>query len=300
MLYLDIAQNQEDFILKGEERFPYFFQKILYRLRKLTRKIMRYEIDGKHVVVISTFNKRIARKLEKIFQIDVTQRVCVCEPLMKNDAFLNFLKEKHIQVMNGRWLFSFLIDDIAKWICHQSNLIAEEEKVALLMNEPNDFGLETIKRLSNHFKNISIVTNKIKMFERIEKEIYEEKGLVLTVTNNLKKACVDSKIVFNIDFKEKQFSKIRFLPNGYVVNVERKMEIEQSNFNGKNIDFFTINLPTKYRKIYKRLHRFHSSILYESLIYKKTSFQNIWKEIANDKIEIIGLENCIDKFEKKQ
>lgn len=89
---------------------------------------------------------------------------------------------------------------------------------------------------------------------------------------------------------KKNFGKINFLKDAIIVNTEKRIIVKQSNFKGENIDFYCINLPIKYKKIYKRLHNFNSSILYESLIYKKTSVQNIFKEIENDNIQILLLE----------
>ena len=120
--------------------------------------------------------------------------------------------------------------------------------------------------------------------------MYEEKGLVLNVTNNFKKACLKSKIVFNIDFDEKIFNKVIFLKTAVVINLENNFRVKQSNFIGKNIDFYTVNLPIKYKNIYDRLNKFNSSKLYESFIYKKTMAQNIWNELKRDKIEIVVLE----------
>ena len=298
MLYIDYGRFKEDFILENEEKLPYFLKNILYYFRKFTGQVLEYELDGKNVILISKLNKHTYSKLNKIFKTDVTKRVCLCDYLIENQAFLNYIKDKEIEIFNGKWLFKFLISDIGKYICNMLNLTSEVQEISLIINEPSNFIYEIIKKLSNEFKNINIITKKVRKFEKIEKQIYDETGLTLNVTNNFKKACQKSKIIFNIDFEEKDINKIVFPATAVIVNFEGNIEIKQSNFIGKIIDFYEINLPKKYKKIYSRLNKFNSSILYESFIFKRTSTQNIWNEIKNDKIEILNLEgqNKIVKF----
>lgn len=290
MLYLDLAQNREDFIFEKEDKYPYWIQKILCFIRRLRGQPLIHQIDERKVVVLPKFNKKIAKKLDKIFQIDVTKNVCISEKLKENIEFVNYLKERNLNIMDGKWLFGYLVPDIAQYVCTKLSSVPEEQEVAILVDEINFLVFEIVKKMSYHFKNITIVTNKIRKFDKLEKEIYEENGLMLNITNNYKKACLNSKIVFNFNFDEKEFNKVRFLPNCVVINLEKKIEVNQSNFKGKNIDFYTIDLPMKYRTIYKKMNNFNSSILYESFIYKKTSIQNIWNEIQKDKIHIIALE----------
>lgn len=300
MLYIDFAQNKEDFILENEKKLPYFIKNILYFFRKLTGQVITYNIDGRNVVLISKLNKRILKKISKIFKTDVTRNVCICDTLFESELFKNFLIEKDLYVMDGKWLFKYLICDIAEFICKELSLTPENQEISLLVDEPSILIFDIIKNLGNKFKNINIITTKIKKFDRIEKEVYNEKGLVLNVTNNFKKACEKSKIVFNIDFDERNFNKVTFLPSAVIVNIDNYIDVKQSNFIGKNIDSYNINLPKKYKKVYNRLKNFNSSILYESFIYKKTSNKNIWNEINDDKIEILLLEsqNKVIRFSK--
>ena len=291
MLYLNIARNKEDFILNGEEKYPKFIKKILCFFRKFTGQVLEVEIEGKNIVVISKINKKTYKKLDKIFKIDVTKNICISEYFYENKEFLNYLKSKNLNIINGRWLFKYLVFYISKFICNKLNLNSEMQEISLLVNEPNFLVVDTIKKLSNEFKNINIITTQIRKFEKLEKELFDENGSILNVTNNFKKACLKSKIVFNYDLEDRIFSKIVLMPTAIIISLDKDIEIKQSNFKGKIIDFYSINLPGKYKKIYDKLNTFNSSILYESFIYKKTSHQNIWNEIENDNIEILLLEN---------
>ncbi len=298
MLYIDFARNREDFILDEEEKFPNFVKSFLYFFRKLTGQVIEYELDGKSVVLISNLKKRTIRKLNKIFKIDVTKNVCVCDYLLEKPEIQNLLKERNLRLMDGKWLFKYLICDISNFICKKLNLTPENQEISLLINEPNQLMFDTIKNLSENFKNINILTTKVKKFEKLETKLYEEKGAIINISNNFKKSCLKSKIIFNVDFDEKIFNKVMFSPTSVVINLENRMKVKQSNFLGKTIDFYSVNLPLKYKKIYGRLNKFNSSKLYESFIYKKTLAQNIWNEIKKDKVEVTILEenNKMVKF----
>jgi len=259
MLYLDFAQYKEEFILENEGKYPRWIKNLLYFFRKITACPIRFELDGKNVVRISKFNKKIEKKLDKIFNMDVTKTVCICEKLRVNEDFMRYIKEREFNIIDGRWLFKYMICDIAEFICKKQKLVPEEQEVSIKVKQPDDLIFETIKRLGKRFKNINIITNKVKQFNKIKDEIYQESGLVLNVTKNLKKNNSNSKIVIDVDSKE------------------------------NNADSYFVNLPPKFRNIYKKLNNFNSSILYESLIYKKTSPKNIWDEIAKDNIEIIAI-----------
>lgn len=132
--------------------------------------------------------------------------------------------------------------------------------------------------------------------------------MILNVTNNFKKSSTKSELVFNFDFNEKTFNKVVVSPEAVIVHLEKYIDVKQSNFKGKIIDFYCINLPMKYKKIYDKLNHFNSSILYESLIYKNTNIQNIFEEMKKDNIKIIILErknqltklDFIDKKMKKK
>ena len=140
MLYLDFAKNKEDFILENEEKFPYLIKNFLYLFRK--------------------FSGQVIRKIDKILKIDVTKNICVCDYLMEKSEIIDFLLERNLNIMDGKWLFKYLICDISEFICNQLDLTPESQEVSLLVNEPNIIVFDVIKKLSNKFKNINIITTK--------------------------------------------------------------------------------------------------------------------------------------------
>ena len=68
-------------------------------------------------------------------------------------------------------------------------------------------------------------------------------------------------------------------------------------FSGTNINYFKIILPNEYR-----IEEFQNEIVYESLIYTKSNYEDISRKLLNDKIAInklIGNNGVIREDEMK-
>ena len=61
-------------------------------------------------------------------------------------------------------------------------------KISMLINDITDFEIENIKLLAKKYKNLNIVTNHIEKIKKIEEELLEKEGIMITVTNNRKRA----------------------------------------------------------------------------------------------------------------
>ena len=88
--------------------------------------------------------------------------------------------------------------------------------------------------------------------------------------------------------------------NACIINFSNETNIKEKSFKGINANFFEVTIPMKYIKECVYLKGFNTTILYESLIYKKTSPENIKKEIEMDNIKInflIGKNGMIRKNE---
>ncbi len=290
MLYFDLAIYKEDLLTDKEKDLPNFFQNIIYNFRKITGQVLKLKISGKNLLVLSKINKRVLKKVDKILKIDVTKNVCISEELKAKEDFVKFLNERNVNILDGRWLFKYLITDIIDFLCEQIGIRTETQEITILTNEMNAFIYETIKKLSDKVKNITIITRNLKLFKKLEKDVYEESGMILRVTNDFKKAALKSNIILNLNFVQEYLDKISFSRNSIIVNFEKSLKINQKSFNGRVVNFYHINLPYKFLNNQERFSRFDTTKLYESYIYKKTAPTNIWNEIESDNIKIDSLE----------
>jgi len=290
MLYLDYAINNEKLLSEKQKNMPAFFQKFIIKFKKIFGLVLKYEVLGRNVVVLPKINKNTLKKLDKIFKIDVTRNVCVCDELLRNEQFVKYLENRKLNIINGKWLFKYMLEDIIQYICDKTKILPETQEISVLSLDNNTLISESIKKLSSKVKNINIITKDIKKFKKLEQEIYNENGLIINVTNNSKKGVLKSNIIINFDFSQENFDKIVFPKNAIIVNLNTPLKVNQKSFCGVYSDFFNINLPIKYKEMYRKLNGFNSVNLYESIILKNTAVKNIWNEIANDKIEILSLE----------
>ena len=290
MLYVDLDINKEDMLSDRERKMPSIIRNLIYFFRKTIGQVLKYKINGKYIIVLSEINRRSLKKLDKIFKIDVTKNICISNNLIVKEDFVKYLNNRNLNILDGRWLFKYLIEDIVEYICKNAFMLSEMQEITILSNENSILICESIKRLSNKVRNINIVTKDIRKFKKLEKIVYEEKGLIINVTNNYKKAVSKSNIILNLDFVQEEFNKIVFPKKSIIVNFESGINILSKSFNGINASFYHINLPIKYKEMFANLNNFSTVCLYESIIYKKTSVQNIWKEIKEDGIKIECLE----------
>ena len=290
MLYFDLAIYKEHLLKENEKDLPSFIKNIIYNFRKLTGQALNLKISNKNLIILPKINKRVLKRIDKILRVDVTKNVCISEELKLKENFVNFLNERNINILDGRWLFKYLVENVLEFLCVKTDLIPEIQEISILTNELNNLIYETIIKLSKRVKNINIITKNINLFKKLEEDVYEESGMILRITNDFKKATLKSNIILNFNFVQELLDKINFGKNSNLVNFERSLRINQKSFNGKVINFYHINLPEKYLYNQERFTRFDTSILYESYIYKKTSPINIWNEINKDKIKIDALE----------
>ena len=184
MLYLDLAINKEEMLSDFQNKFPMFFRNIIYWFKKSTGQVFKYKINDKTVVVIPKISNRIFKKLDKIFKLDVTKTVCISDKLSIKKDFVDFLEERNLNILNGRWLFKYLITDVIDYVCKNASLEPETQEITILTEENNFLIYDSIKKLSNKVKNINIITHNIKSFDKLINDIHEENGLIINVTKN--------------------------------------------------------------------------------------------------------------------
>mgnify|MGYP001147417538 CR=1 FL=1 len=302
MLYIDFAINKDDILSNKEKKLPRIIRKCLCFIKNIEGQVLKYKLENNGtVIVLPKITKKTLKKLDKLLKIDVTKNVCICDELLNKEQFMTYINEKELNIIDGRWLFKYMMVDVVKYICLELNVLSEKQEISILTNENDKNVFESIIKLSENVKNINIITRDPKKFKKLEEKVYKENGLILNITNNYKKALLKSTIILNLNFVQEDINKILFPRNSVIVNFENELKVNQKGFLGVNCSFYNISLPIKYFKLYKSLPHFNSVNLYESFIYKKTMIQNIWKELKEDNIKILCLEgkNGIIKFENK-
>lgn len=293
MIYIKLVENKNE--IKNN-----FINRILKKLDNYFPKIEEKKINDRTLIALYNINKKTLSRLSKYISINCICKVCLSENLLKNQEFLDYIMNENVKVFDGRWLFKYLVLDCANYVslCKKENL--DYQEISILCNNPNDVIFNNIKELALKIRVLNVVTENEKRFKKIEKELYEKKGIILNINNNYTKSLKKSDIIFNFDFSEEEVNKFSFSKNACIINLKDEIKINLKSFEGINASFYSVQIPNKYLVDTMLLSEFNPSILYESYIYKNTSYQNIIEEIKSDNIIIEFLYGKNGKIRKNE
>lgn len=241
----------------------------------------------------STLNTRKMNKIAKKILKSNIKNVVLSKKLQENKTFFRLLNSNNINIFDGRWLEKYLAKELVQYIVKEKDLKKEELELAILINQIDDTAIENIKMFSKEFKRVNIITNHINKLKKIEEDIYDEFGIMITVGNNKKKSLKNAKIILNIDFTNETINKYNIYDEAIIINLDGDIKINKKRFNGININNYEIQFEN-----YKKNIKFYNREIFESQIYKRTTFENIRNEIKKANVvitELIG-NNGIIKF----
>ena len=294
MIYIKLIENKEKLI--ENKRIIH----IINLIKQNFSKIKEEKFENKTLVIMYDTEKKTLNKLNQYIRKNCINRVCLSNNLLKNADFIENIKKENIKIFDGKWLFKQLMYNCTEYVCKLKKENLAYQEISILSNHVNEVVIENIRELASKVKIVNIITNDDRKFKKIEKELYEEKGIILNINNNYKKSLIKSDIIFNFDFNEEEINKFILPKKCCIINFNEKIKINIKSFEGINVDFFEIMMPRKYLKNSICLNDFDNSILYESYIYKNTSCKNIRKEIQNDGVNITFLCGKSGKIRKNE
>ena len=162
---------------------------------------------------------KVAKKTKKILDKTRSKKLVLSKKVKENETYVNMLYSYNYEIIDGKWLFEAMSYKILEYIINLRELKKEEIEVSILVNNLTEYTLENIKKLAQEYKLINIVTNHIEKFKKIEEKIYNEIGLMLTVTNNKKKSLSKSQIILNIDFPKDMLNQYYIYENAIIINI---------------------------------------------------------------------------------
>ena len=240
-------------------------------------------IDEKKIKILT---KKIIRILDKTN----CRTIILSKYLKKNKEFLENLKNKDLNIIDGKWLFLILSEKVLDYVARKKDLKKEETNVSILVNNNfNDYVLENIKEIIKQYKTVNIVTKQIDKFKKIEKHIMQEEGINILITNNKKKSLVRSNIILNVDFDTDLINKYNIPEEGIIINLQENVKITRKRFNGISINDYEIKYQNYDEYDYEKEKYYDRKDMYEAMIYKKQPYECIKRKIDRDKVEIVKL-----------
>lgn len=232
---------------------------------------------------------RLANKIRKLLQNGNCKKLIVSSKIRKYETFCNCLISYNFDIADGRWLFSLLFSEILEYICVNNNLAKQKMKIAILVNDNIDITLENLKQIVNEYGKIHIVSNHIEKFKKIEKQILDQYGIMITIGNNKKKSLERADVILNMDFPNELINKYRIAENAIIVNIRGNVKIKQKRFNGQIFNNYEITYENEENFDYDKEMKFSAKDIYESLLYKGQPLENILNKIKKDKVKILNL-----------
>lgn len=291
VIYIDHLNSYLDVL---SDSFPRWIRVLVYKIlnfwgyiKVIDNKFMLYCVEKDEI------NSRMINNLKKIL-LNLNKKDVVLPTLLSNNmTFVNWLKGLEYNILDGRWLYKFLCYDIVEKIACVKNKYLGDIEVTILSNEDSEINLENIKLLAEKCKLVNVVTNNPREFRVIEKYLYDEYGSIINVSTNKEKTCRYSDIILNFDFSIDELRKCK-TKNGTVIVQFTKEKYE--NKNGATVVFYKLNFPRKYLELFKEYENYDEEIFYESMIYYKTSFNNVMELFKRDNISIKYFFGCNGKL----
>lgn len=267
---------------------PVLIAKIFNLIELVDDKIIlpvcdKEKIDDKKGIIL-------VKKVKKILEKTNCRTIILSKYLKKQENFVDLINMYKINVIDGRWLFLVLLDKILDYIIAKRKLEKKQINVSIMVKQNTcDYVIENIKKISKIYKSINIVTPNIEKFKKLEEEIFEENGVIITISNNKRKSLKRADIIINIDFSEEELNKYNIPDEAIIVNIDGNIEINKKRFNGLNINDYEISLEKFDEFDYEKDKLYWKKDLYEASIYKKQPYQYIERKINKDKVKIVEL-----------
>ena len=278
------------------------------KLKKISKKICKKFLKDYQ---LKNYNKKLL-SVPSLNDNFFVNKIVLSKKLEDNQIIKDEIEKYKVDILDGRWLFKYLIINILEYICKKEKTSLREKNVSILINNNTEINLNLIVLIAKKVKRLTIVSNNIHRFRYLEEKLYNDYGIAVELSNNRRKSLLNSNIIINVDFEEEMVNKYNINSKAIIINLNKKNNIKTKSFNGININFYDITF--KDIEIFKEnnlYNYFNSTILYESYIYRKDNLFNILDQINKDKVEIkevIGTRgkinykefelNTLDKIEK--
>ena len=194
-VYVKQMKNRDELLKK--EDMPVLLKRVM-RFIFATFNIATIEkIDKEHLLIIVP--KVNDKKIEKI-KLQYKKDKIIFSKLLKQYQE-KYEKEK---------IINEFLDEILDFIIEKTEnekIKMEMQNIYFLANEYTKKNIDIIEKILQKTKTINIVTRNLKKYMEYEEKLYDEKGILISVTNNRRKSLKNAKIIINIDFKEEELKQ---------------------------------------------------------------------------------------------
>lgn len=250
--------------------------------KRLVKKIYKLKIDA---IVFS-------KELEGKFKDDI------CEMLKLDDNI-------NVKMINGKKLMEYMEFDIMKYILEKQKHSMKQEDIYIIFKKDNSLKLNFLVRFIENFRMTNVVTNDIARLKNVQDNLLDNENILISVSNNKKKALRRAKYVLNVNLTTEELAKYNINRNAVIINIRENVKYSNPGFEGINVNYFDINVPDELDEKFEQMgNNFDLVKLYESLLlaesFGETFTEKAYEKIARDEIQVknvIGINGRISDEE---
>ena len=251
---------------------------------KIYIPIVNYEKKDKQLKL----EEKLAKKTKKILKKLNSKKVVLSKEIKNHTKYMNLLQTYQLDIIDGRWLFRMLVPEIIEYVENKKELEPEETTIHILANDFTEVVIENIKKLAQNHKHVAIITKNISKMKKIEEQILEETGSMITVMNNKKKSLAKAQLIINFDFPTELLKQYAIFEDSTIIDVTGNIKILKKRFNGVIITNYEIDFKNKSE--YKIDDKsFFARDLYVAVFYKNQPYKYVREKIKRDGIYICNL-----------
>lgn len=259
----------------------------MFNILKLEQDKIILPIDEEKLEIKKA--NKLAIKTKKILDIANCNKVIISKKIKEQPLYINYLNSYNIEIVDGKWLFEVLSYKTIEYISKVKKIKEEELSVSILINKITETSLYNIRKIARNCKRVNIVTNHIELFKKMENQILDEDGIMITITNNKRKSLSKSNIILNIDFPQELLNQYNIYEEAIIVNIQGNIKIKKKRFNGMCVNDYEIQVLNDEEFDYDKEIRYNKKDIYEASMYKKQPMENIMRKIKRDKVKIVNL-----------
>ena len=250
--------------------------------KRLVKKIYKQKIDA---IVFS-------KELEGKFKDDI------CEMLKLDDNI-------NVKMINGKKLMEYMEFDIMKYILEKQKHSMKQEDIYIIFKRDNSLNLNFLVRFIENFRMTNVVTNDIARLKNVQDNLLDNENILISVSNNKKKALRRAKYVLNVNLTTEELAKYNINRNAVIINIRENVKYSNPGFEGINVNYFDINVPDEFDEKFEQMgNNFDLVKLYESILiaenFGEASTEKVYEKIARDEIKVknvIGINGRISDEE---
>lgn len=220
-------------------------------------------------------------------------------------SILEMLVANNVLVLNGKNLMEFMEFEVVKYIINKQKVDMKGEEIYIVFKKTDTLDLNFLKKFIEGFRIVNIITNDVDRLKNVQNNLFDNEGILISVSNNKKKALKRAKYVLNINLNKKELEKYRINRNAIIINIREVVKYDTCGFEGINVNQIKIKCPDELLEKFEQIgDKFDLVELYESLLFsdnmQKRKIEDVYDRIEKDDIrimEVIGNNGPISNAE---